>query len=128
MAVGLKEYIKNNLEKLLNDKLREIKTMPKNIEEEGEEEHIKITEIKIADIVFAFNNDKIIKLLKERGQHLMYQRYEKSSETEKKLWSIGLPTLMILFAQLMLSSLLKMWMVRTLLKTLSQSLTSGVPS
>lgn len=73
IAVRLKEYIKNNLEMELNTKLKEMKANKKKptlIEREGEEEeedHLNIEEVRIADIVFAFNNDKLIKLLKQRG-------------------------------------------------------------
>lgn len=68
VAVGLKEHIKTHLEKLLNDKLKEMKNKPKLAEQVGEDDdHINIEEVKIADIVFAFNNDKVIKLLKQRG-------------------------------------------------------------
>lgn len=84
VAVKLKEYIKSNLEKQLNDKLRVMKNKPKLAEQEGEDDgHLNIEEVKIADIVFAFNNDKLIKLLKIRGQHIMFQRYEKAAEIEK---------------------------------------------
>lgn len=36
---------------------------------EGDEEaeNLKISEVKIADIVFAFNNEKLIRLLRKRG-------------------------------------------------------------
>lgn len=45
---------------------------PKFKEEEGEDgNHLNIEEVRIADIVFAFNNDKLIKLLKQRGLFIM---------------------------------------------------------
>jgi hypothetical protein len=72
VGVRLKEYIKTNLEMELNKKLRERKNKPKLKEEEGEDEnHLNIEEVRIADIVFAFNNDKLIKLLKQRGLFIM---------------------------------------------------------
>lgn len=40
-----------------------MKEKPKRVEEEGEKDSLNITEVRIADIVFAFNNDKLIKLL-----------------------------------------------------------------
>jgi hypothetical protein len=55
------------LEIELNQKLKELKNKPKLAEQEGEEDHLNIQEVRIADIVFAFNNDRIIKLLKQRG-------------------------------------------------------------
>lgn len=45
----------------------------------------QLTEVKIADIVFAFNNQDLINLLKERGQHITYQRYKKMREVEKEI-------------------------------------------
>lgn len=85
IAMHFKSYIKNELERQLNVQLKAIKNNPKLVEEEGEEEHLIISEVKIADIVFAFNNDKLIKLLKMRGQHIMFQRYDKSAEVEKQI-------------------------------------------
>ena len=41
--------------------------------------------MKIADIVFAFNNAELIKLLKERGQHIMFQRFDQMREVEAKI-------------------------------------------
>jgi hypothetical protein len=67
VGVRLKEYIKTNLEIELNKKLKERKNEPKLKEQEGEKDHLNIQEVRIADIVFAFNNDRIIKLLKQRG-------------------------------------------------------------
>jgi len=57
VGVRLKEYIKTNLEIELNQKLKEIKSKPKLAEEEGEDDNLNIQEVRIADIVFAFNND-----------------------------------------------------------------------
>ena len=54
IGMSLKTYIKNELEKLLTDKLKEVKSSP------GDHSNIKIDEVKIADIVFAFNNDELI--------------------------------------------------------------------
>jgi len=88
VAVKLKEYIKTNLEIELNQKLKEIKNKnkPKLVEQEGEDEgHLNIEEVRIADIVFAFNNDQLIKLLKQRGTFIMQQKYDKVAETEKKI-------------------------------------------
>jgi hypothetical protein len=86
VAVRLKEYIKTNLEIELNQKLKEIKNKPKLVEQEGEDEgDMNIQEVRIADIVFAFNNDQLIKLLKQRGTFIMQQKYDKVAETEKKI-------------------------------------------
>lgn len=46
---------------------------------------IKITEVKIADISFAFNNAELINLLKERGGHIVRQKYDKMREVEAKI-------------------------------------------
>lgn len=67
---SLKSYIKNEMEKLLTDKLFEMKAAGQNTDS------IKISQVKIADIVFAFNNAELINLLKDRGGHIMYQRYD----------------------------------------------------
>lgn len=81
LSIGesLKAYMKSELEKILTDKLKEIKATG------SETSSIKISEVKIADISFAFNNAELIKLLRERGGHIMYQRYDKMRETENKI-------------------------------------------
>lgn len=75
----MKSYIKNELEKILTDKLFEMKAQ--GTASEG----ISITEVKIADISFAFDNAELIKLLKLRGGHIMYQRYDSMREIEAKI-------------------------------------------
>lgn len=72
--------MKKELETLLSDKLAELKTHKPHLVSS-----VKINQVKIADIVFAFNNAQLINLLKERGQHIMYQRFDKMRETEKKI-------------------------------------------
>ena len=49
----------------------------------SDNENIKISEVKIADIVFAFSNAELIQLLRTRGQHIMHQRYDKMREVEQ---------------------------------------------
>lgn len=46
---------------------------------------INIREVKIADIVFSFNNAQLINLLKERGQNIMYQRFDRMRQVEQKI-------------------------------------------
>jgi hypothetical protein len=41
--------------------------------------------VKIADIAFSFNNADLIDLLRTRGQHIMYQRFDKMRETEAQI-------------------------------------------
>lgn len=67
ISVGeaLKSYIKGEMERVLTDKLLEMK-------ENASNENIKIKEVKIADIVFAFNNAELINLLKTRGMHIQF--------------------------------------------------------
>lgn len=76
---SLKSYMKSELERILTDKLKEIK------DRHEEKSSININEVKIADIVFAFDNAELIQLLRERGGHIMYQRYDKMRESEKKI-------------------------------------------
>ena len=52
---SLKSYMKNELEKLLTDTLKEMRNDP-----EKDTSSIKISEVKIADIAFAFNNAELI--------------------------------------------------------------------
>jgi hypothetical protein len=48
-GLSLKNYLKREIERILTNVLREKKTDPEN-------DNIKINEVKIAEIVFAFNN------------------------------------------------------------------------
>lgn len=79
IAGCLKDYMKSELEKLLTEKLREIKNSG------ADTSNIKISEVKIADIVFAFNNAELIQLLKARGNHIMFQRFDAMRDIEKKI-------------------------------------------
>jgi hypothetical protein len=38
--------------------------------------------------VFAYDNAELIELLKKRGNHIMYQRFEKMREVEKEITKI----------------------------------------
>ena len=70
---SLTTYMKAELEKMLNEELEKADPKP------------NISEVKIADIVFAFNNAKLINLLRTRGGHIMYQRYDKMREVEAEI-------------------------------------------
>lgn len=52
------------------------------------ESGITITEVKIAQIIFAFNNSQLINLLKERGNYLIYQQFDKVREVNQKITNI----------------------------------------
>ena len=58
MGESFKTYLKNQLEKILTDKLFEIK------KDSERSKSITIKEVKIADIVFAFDNAELINLLR----------------------------------------------------------------
>jgi hypothetical protein len=68
VAESLKTYIKVELEKLLTEKLKEMRADPS-----VDTASINIQQVKIADISFAFNNAEIINLLRERGGFIMRQ-------------------------------------------------------
>lgn len=76
---SLKNYMKSEIERIMNEEL------DKEHREHGENASIKIQQVKVADIVFAFNNERLITLLKERGKYIMNQQYDKMRETEKKI-------------------------------------------
>lgn len=81
IGLALKEYLKRELENVLTHKLKEMKEKPGS-------ENLKCDEVKIADIVFAFNNAALIQLLRLRGQHIMYQRYDKMREVEAQITTL----------------------------------------
>jgi hypothetical protein len=78
IGLSLKNYLKTEIEKLLTTKLIDLKSG-------GGNSNIKISEVKIADIVFAFDNAELIKLLKLRGYYIKYQNFDKMRETERKI-------------------------------------------
>ena len=75
MAVGmaLKTYLKQEFEKMLNEELKKKK--------EKQNGKYKITEVKIADIVFAFNNPKLIELLVKRGSYITDTKFDDMRRT-----------------------------------------------
>jgi hypothetical protein len=79
-AFALKTYMKSELEKVLTENLKQNKQ-----ENPDSMKSIKISEVKIADISFAFNNAELINLLKERGGHIVRQKYDKMREVEAKI-------------------------------------------
>jgi hypothetical protein len=80
VSVGesLKVYLKRELEHVLTRTLQQRKSEPGS-------ENINISEVKIADIVFAFSNAELIRLLKVRGQHIVFQRYDAMRAVEQQI-------------------------------------------
>ena len=76
--------MKKELERILTDKLAELRSNKDEISI-AKVKHIEVQVVKIADIAFAFNNAELIKLLRVRGQHIMYQNYDKMREVEKEI-------------------------------------------
>lgn len=76
------------LEKSLKTK-SQLATAINDEEKEHQSHHeghdINIDSVKIADIVFAYDNAEMIKDLKTRGAHLMFNRYEKARALEVKM-------------------------------------------
>jgi Glu-tRNA(Gln) amidotransferase subunit E-like FAD-binding protein len=70
-AYALKTYLKNEVEKILSEALLKHKQ-----EHPEEMKSIKISQVKIADVAFAFNNAELINLLRERGGHIVRQKYD----------------------------------------------------
>mmetsp|Transcript_21706 Transcript_21706/g.16002 ORF Transcript_21706/g.16002 Transcript_21706/m.16002 type:complete len:320 (+) Transcript_21706:473-1432(+) len=77
---SLKLYLKKEIETQLTEHLNE-----KRAAGDIDPESIKIHEVKIADIVFAFNNSDLIGLLRERGGYINNQKYDKMREAEQKI-------------------------------------------
>lgn len=75
---SLKKYMQREIEALLDDLLREKRA-------NGEADGIKISNVKIADIVFAYNNAKLINLLRKRGGYINSQKYDEMREVEKEI-------------------------------------------
>ncbi|CDW85661.1 UNKNOWN [Stylonychia lemnae] len=79
-GMSLKNYLRKEIEAILTEKLQQVRaTNPEECK------NIKISTVKIADIAFSFNNAELISLLRERGQHIMYQRFDKMREAEAKI-------------------------------------------
>jgi hypothetical protein len=78
--MSFKLYLKAEIERILTEKLEEMRR-----ESPEECRSINITSVKIADIVFSFNNAELIGLLKERGQNIMYQRFDQMRKVEDRI-------------------------------------------
>ncbi len=79
-AFSLKNYMKNEIERQLDEHLIQKKATS------SDNEHLaKLAHVKIADIVFAFNNADLINLLKLRGNAIMNQKYDKMREIENQI-------------------------------------------
>ena len=87
-----KVYMKEELQRILTIQLNKFKDEDKAAEEEAKKNNkefvakyggINIKEVLIADIVFAFDNAEMITLLKKRGEHIMFNRYDQSRQVEK---------------------------------------------
>lgn len=79
-GMSFKLYLMAEIERILTEKLEQMRR-----EAPEECRSINIREVKIADIVFSFNNPQLINLLKERGSHIMYQRFDKMRQVEEKI-------------------------------------------
>lgn len=77
---ALKTHVKTELERILTETLNKVKA-----ERPDEAKNINITQVKIADIVFAFNNAELIHLLRERGGYIARNQYGKMREVEEKI-------------------------------------------
>ncbi|CDW86701.1 UNKNOWN [Stylonychia lemnae] len=78
-AKALKDYMKSELETILTNMLNQMKLSS------ADTSNIRISQVKIADIVFSYNNGEFINLLKQRGMHIQNQRFEQMRDTEKKI-------------------------------------------
>jgi hypothetical protein len=63
---ALKNYMKREIERILNEQLAAKKT-----DRSFDHEHNSLETVKIADIVFAFNNSELVGLLRKRGAAIM---------------------------------------------------------
>lgn len=79
-AFALKTYMKKEIERILTNTLKNLR-LGANEALKG----IKIQEVKIADISFAFNNAELINLLRERGGYIAGQSYDEMRKVEAKI-------------------------------------------
>lgn len=89
-----KVYMKEELQRILTNQLRTFKSEDETAENEAKKNGnefvpkyggINIKEVLIADIVFAFDNAEMITLLKKRGEHIMFNRYDQSRQVEEQI-------------------------------------------
>ena len=86
--------MKEELQRILTNQLKTYKAEDEAAEEAAIKENkefipkhggINIKEVLIADIVFAFDNAEMINLLKTRGGHIMFNRYDESRKVEEEI-------------------------------------------
>lgn len=89
-----KVYMKEELQRILTNQLKTFKSEDETAENEAKKNGnefvpkyggINIKEVLIADIVFAFDNAEMITLLKKRGEHIMFNRYDQSRQVEEQI-------------------------------------------
>jgi hypothetical protein len=86
IVTNFKHYLNKEIVNILNKKYRDLKEEDNQKEREAEAQFkayirkydgLNLKEgVKIADIVFAFDNAEMIDLLKKRGDHIMNNRYD----------------------------------------------------
>lgn len=86
--------MKEELQRILTNQLKTFKAEDEAAAEEAKKNNqefvpkygnISIKEVLIADIVFAFDNADMITLLKKRGEHIMFNRYDQSRQVEEEI-------------------------------------------
>ncbi len=86
--------MKEELQRILTNQLKTFKAEDEAAAEDAKKNKkefvakyggINITEVLIADIVFAYDNAEMITLLKKRGEHIMFNRYDQSRLVEEEI-------------------------------------------
>jgi hypothetical protein len=92
--LAFQKYITGQIEEYLNKDMKALnKMVNKNIKRKkkrGEDADAprKVDKIRIAEIIFAYNNQKVIELLRLRGMALQKHEWQKNDELKKELREI----------------------------------------
>lgn len=75
-GVSLRHYLTQNIQSILSDQHKQ---------RNADTVDYKVPNTEIADIVFAYNNQDLLALLRERGNAIGYNQFDKQREVEKKI-------------------------------------------
>lgn len=85
-GMALKCYLKHNIEDFCIQEFKKKKLADQLLNREANDKDLD--RIEIADIVFAFNNSKLIHLLRQRGRCIINQEFEQQKIVEEQIMEL----------------------------------------
>ena len=83
---AFKAFLKDGIENICTDEFKRKKQEDALLNREANDKDLD--KIEIAEITFAFNNSKLIKLLRKRGTAIINQQFNKQKKIEKEIMKL----------------------------------------